>query len=224
MVKVVLAQKILQANDEVAINNKKLLKEKGVIMVNLISSPGAGKTTLLEKALPLLTDKFGVGVIEGDIYTTHDADRIAQKDVEVVQINTEGACHLDASMIREALQQLPLDHLDLVIVENVGNLVCPAEFDLGEDMKIVVSSVSEGMDKPEKYPLAFQKAGVNVITKMDLIPYTDFKLESFIEKVFKINPMLKIFPVSAVKNEGIEEWSQFIGRMLWKKRRESDAF
>ncbi|MEL7563941.1 MAG: hydrogenase nickel incorporation protein HypB [Dehalobacterium sp.] len=224
MVKVVLAQKILQANEEVALKNQMLLKEKGVVMVNLISSPGAGKTTLLEKTLPLLKDKFGVGVIEGDIYTTQDAERIAQKGVEVVQINTEGACHLDAAMIREALDQLPMDHLDIVFVENVGNLVCPAEFDLGGDLKIVVSSVSEGMDKPAKYPLAFQKSCANVITKVDLVPYTDFDLGAFIETVFKINPTLKIFPVSAVKDEGIEEWSQFIGRMLWKRRRESDAF
>ena len=224
MVKVVLAQKILHANEEVALKNKLLLKEKGIVMVNLISSPGAGKTTLLEKTLPLLKDKFGVGVIEGDIYTTQDAERIAQKGVEVVQINTEGACHLDAAMIREALDQLPIDKLDIIFVENVGNLVCPAEFDLGDDLKIVVSSVAEGMDKPAKYPLAFQKACANVITKIDLMPYTDFDLGAYIESVLKINPNLKVFPLSAVKDYGVEEWGQFIGRMLWNRRRESNAY
>lgn len=224
MVKVVLARKILQANEEVALKNRMLLREKGVVMVNLLSGPGAGKTTLLEKTLPLLKDKFGVGVIEGDIFTTHDADRIAQKGVEVVQINTHGACHLDAAMVQDALNQLPIDHLDLIFVENVGNLVCPAEFDLGDDLKIVVSSVAEGMDKPAKYPLAFQKACAAVISKVDLIPYTDFNLGAFIDTIFKINANLKIFPVSAVKDEGIEEWSQFIGRMIWQRRRGSNTY
>jgi hydrogenase nickel incorporation protein HypB len=219
MVKVVLAHKLMQANEEVALGNRRILEEKGVVMVNLISGPGAGKTTLLEKTIPLLSDKFGVAVIEGDIYTTHDAERIAKTGVEVVQINTYGACHLDAAMIAEALKQLPLDELDIILVENVGNLVCPAEFDLGDDYKIVVSSVPEGMDKPAKYPLAFQKAFAAVITKIDLLPYTDFNLGIYIEQLFKINSNLKIFPVSALKEEGLEEWSQLIGRMAWKKRR-----
>lgn len=167
MVKVVLAEKLMKANEDVAACNRHILKEKGVIMVNLISGPGAGKTTLLEKSLPLLTDKFCIGVIEGDIYTTRDAERIAKTGVEVVQINTHGACHLDAQMISEALKQLPLNELDLIFVENVGNLVCPAEFDLGEDYKIAVSSVAEGMDKPAKYPLVFREAFAAVITKTD---------------------------------------------------------
>lgn len=220
MVKVVLADKIIKVNEDIAVRNRELLEQKGVVMVNLISGPGAGKTTLLEKTIPLLTDKFNVAVIEGDIYTTQDADRIAKTGVEVVQINTQGACHLDAAMIDEAFKQLPLDELDLIFVENVGNLVCPAEFDLGDDFKVVVSSVTEGMDKPAKYPLAFREAAAAVITKTDLLPYVEFNLGSYVEKLFKINSNIMIFPVAAVKDEGIEEWSQLIGRLVWKKRRQ----
>ncbi|MDN5345522.1 MAG: hydrogenase nickel incorporation protein HypB [Clostridia bacterium] len=223
MVKVVLAQKLLQANEEVAAENRRLLEEKGVVMVNLISGPGAGKTTLLERTLPLLKDKLGVAVIEGDIYTTRDAERIAGTGVEAVQINTRGACHLDAAMVNEALRQLPLNDLDIIFVENVGNLVCPAEFDLGDDYKIVVASVPEGMDKPAKYPLAFQKAFAALITKIDLLPYSDFNLGAYIEQLLTINPNLKIFPLSALKGEGVEEWSQFIGRVAWKRRRNLDV-
>ncbi|TGE31135.1 hydrogenase nickel incorporation protein HypB [Desulfosporosinus sp. Sb-LF] len=214
-----MAEKLLKANEEIAAVNRRLLEGKGVVMVNLIGGPGAGKTTLLEKTLPLLTDKFCVAVIEGDIYTTYDAERIAKTGVEVVQINTHGACHLDAKMIGDALNQLPLDELDLIIIENVGNLVCPAEFDLGDDYKITISSVTEGMDKPAKYPLAFREAYGVVITKTDLLPYTVFNLGSYVEELFKINGNLKIFPVSALKDEGIEDWSQLIGRMIWRKRR-----
>lgn len=219
MVKVIVADELVKANEETAAGNRRLLEEKGVVMVNLIGGPGAGKTTLLEKTLPLLSDKFCVAVIEGDSYTTCDADRIAKTGVEAVQINTRGACHLDAKMIEEALKQLPLDELDLIIIENVGNLVCPAQFDLGDDYKFVLSSVTEGVDKPAKYPLAFRQAFGVVITKTDLFPYTDFNLGSYIEELFEINNKLKIFPVSSLKDEGTEEWSQLVGRMIWRKRR-----
>lgn len=219
MVEVILTEKLLKANEEIAAGNRRLLEGKGVVMVNLIGEPGAGKTTLLEKTLPLLTDKFCVAVIEGDIYTTCDADRIAKTGVEVVQINTHGAYSLDAKMIEDALKQLPLIELDLIIIKNVRNLVSPAEFDLGDDFKITISSVTEGMDKQAKDPLAFREAYAVVITKTDLLPNTDFNLGSYAEKLFKINSNIKIFPVSALKDEGTEEWSQLLGRMIWKKRR-----
>ncbi len=219
MVNVIYSNKIIKANGDIAAENRSFLEEKGVVLLNLVSAPGAGKTTLLEKTLPLLVDKFKVAVIEGDIYTTQDAERIAQAGAEVVQINTEGACHLDAVMIREAIKQLTVEELDLIIVENIGNLVCPAEFDLGGDVKVVVASVTEGMDKPTKYPLAFKEAAIAVITKTDLLPYVEFNLGAYIDTLFKLNPNIKIFPVTSTKDEGIEEWCQLIGRLIWKKRR-----
>ena len=219
MDKVILTEKLLKVNEGIAAGNRRLLEGKGVVMVNLIGEPGAGKTTLLEKTLPLLADKFCVAVIEVDIDTTCDADRLAKTGVEVVQINTHGACNLNAKMVENALKQLPLIELDLIIIKNVRHLICQAEFDLGDDFKITISSVAEGMDKPAKYPLAFSEAYAVVISKTDLLPDTDFNLGLYVEELFKINDNIKIFPVSALKDEGTEELSQLLGRMIWKKRR-----
>ena len=171
--KVKLVTNILEANDRIAAGNKKIFDEAKVFVVNIMSGPGAGKTSLIERTIMELNGKIKIGVIEGDIAGTDDAERIDKLGIPVVQINTGGGCHLDANMIREVLEDFSLKDLDLLIIENVGNLVCPAEFNLGEDMKIMLLSLAEGHDKPLKYPLMFQESSALVLNKIDLLPYTN---------------------------------------------------
>ncbi|GAB6181472.1 hydrogenase nickel incorporation protein HypB [Desulfotomaculum defluvii] len=208
--KVILAKSLLKANSDVAKLNKDRLDGCKVKAINLISSPGTGKTTLLEKVLELYPGKMSVGVIEGDIATIRDAERIATKGVPVVQINTQGICHLDARMIEKALGELPLDQLELVIIENVGNLVCPAAFDLGEHEKIALLSVTEGDDKAAKYPRVFEAATAVIITKADLLPYIDFDLNACLKELLQINPRLKIFVTSAKTGSGLAEFVSWL--------------
>lgn len=215
-VKVVMAQKILRANEQVARENRERLNR--LPTVNLISSPGAGKTTLLEKTIQGLRGEFNIGVVEGDIYTTRDAERIAGQGAEVVQVNTAGLCHLDANMVGRALDQLELDGLDLLFIENVGNLVCPAEFDLGEDHKVALLSVAEGGDKPEKYPLVFRESQAVVINKSDLLSYTDFDMNKVREEIRTINPDTIIFVTSATTGEGLEAWCAWLRDIVRRKR------
>jgi len=197
---------ILGANDALADDNRRLFKEKGVFVINIMSSPGAGKTTLLEKTIAALREELRIGVIEGDVATTADAERIEAQGVPVVQINTGSMCHLDGSMIRGALGEFDLDALDILIIENVGNLVCPAEFRLGEDHKVMLLSVTEGHDKPLKYPLMFRESSVLVLNKTDLLPYTDFDMDKAVGDSLSINPALKVFPVSCRTGEGLDGW------------------
>jgi len=204
--KVKVVADILGANDRIAAENNRLFKECGVFVINVMSSPGAGKTTLLEKTLAALKDKYNIGVIEGDVATTADADRIEKMGVPVVQINTGSACHLDGNMVRNALDEFDLKSLDLLIVENVGNLVCPAEFNVGEDCKVMLLSVPEGDDKPLKYPLMWHESKALVINKIDLIPYTNFNIEKATKDSLTLNPKLDIFPVSCRTGEGLEGW------------------
>ena len=201
---------ILEENDRAALELKALLKEHGIYTLNLLGSPGAGKTSLLEQTVKYLRDKISVAVIEGDLYTSKDADRIAAYEIPVVQVNTRGGCHLDAKMVRQALAQLDLEKLDLLIVENVGNLVCPAEFSLGEDAKAVVLSVTEGDDKPLKYPLVFEEASVAVLNKMDLLPYTDFHLENARRDIKSIHSDICIHEVSCRTGEGLDSWYDWL--------------
>lgn len=205
---------VLKANDEIARELKEKFVANNVKVINLISSPGAGKTTILEHTLPRLVGKYNVGVIEGDVLTTRDADRIAQLQVPVVQIETKGACHLDAKMIAKVVDQLDLAKLDLIIIENVGNLVCPATFELAEDAKVVILSIAEGSDKPAKYPTIFTRAGACVLNKMDLLPYSNFSLEGFYEDIRKINPGIKVFEVSAVTEQGLDSWVEWLEGMM----------
>ncbi|MDA8097340.1 MAG: hydrogenase nickel incorporation protein HypB [Clostridia bacterium] len=214
--KVVMAQRILRANDQVAKENRERLQR--LTTVNLISSPGAGKTTLLEKTIAALKGDVVISVVEGDIYTTRDAERIAGQGADVVQVNTEGLCHLDANMVGRALDQLNLADTDLIVIENVGNLVCPAEFDLGEDYKVAVLSVTEGGDKPAKYPLVFRQSHAAVINKSDLIPYTDFDLETVTREIMTINPDLEIFVISARTGEGLEKWCAWLRDRVREKK------
>ncbi len=208
--KIKVTTKILDANDRIAEENRKIFEEAGVYVVNLMSSPGAGKTSLLEKTIESIKDKVKVGVIEGDITGTNDAERIDKLGVPVVQINTEGACHLDANMIAEAAKELPLKDLDILFIENVGNLVCPAEFKVGEDIKVMVLSLTEGDDKPLKYPLMFQESSVLLINKIDLKDLLDVSIEKIKKDAQFLNPKIKIFEISCKTGQGIEEWTNWL--------------
>jgi len=210
MVQVRMESNLLGANDLLARKNRNLFSRQNLLVINLMSSPGSGKTTILEKTIENLDGKLSLGVIEGDLYTDNDARRIEQKGVKVIQINTEGACHLDAGMVGKAYNELPVDQLDLLFIENVGNLVCPAEFDLGEDFKAVVISTTEGNDKPLKYPLIFREAKVILLNKIDLLPYTNFNLQQFREDLAQINPTAPVFYVSGRTGEGISDWNDWL--------------
>jgi hydrogenase nickel incorporation protein HypB len=201
---------ILEANEVIASQNRKLFAEKGIYVLNLMGSPGAGKTTLLERTLEHLKDKRRAGVIEGDVATSRDAERIAAHAIPTVQINTGGACHLDGNMVRGGIEGLDLDQLDLLLVENVGNLVCPAEFRIGENDKVMIISVPEGDDKPGKYPLMFQVSSVLLLNKIDLLPYLDFDMERFRRDAFKVNPKLEIMAISCKSGEGLDRWYRWI--------------
>ncbi|HHW28732.1 MAG TPA: hydrogenase nickel incorporation protein HypB [Syntrophomonadaceae bacterium] len=219
MVKVRMATPVLQQNDEVARENRKLFRKKGLFVLNLMSSPGSGKTSILERTIEKLSSRLKLGVIEGDIYTTKDAERIEKFGIAVVQINTAGACHLDARMVQPALDDLDLNDLDLLIVENVGNLVCPAEFDLGEDARAAVLSVAEGNDKPAKYPLVFRESQVVLINKIDLLPHTDCDIDQLEKDLKLINHQLKLFRVSARLDQGFEPWVQWLEEQVNLKKK-----
>ena len=215
--KISVVRDILEANDRIAQQNRDLFKENNLLVINLMSSPGAGKTTLLEKSIEALKDDMSIGVIEGDIQSTHDAERIAAKGVPAVQINTDGACHLDGNMIRDTFDEFNFKELDLLVVENVGNLVCPAEFQVGEDFKVMILSVTEGDDKPGKYPLMFHESKVLLINKIDLLPYVDCSMEKIREESLKINPDLTIFPVSCKTGEGLDDWLNWLKERVKEK-------
>jgi len=213
MEKVDVGKRILSANDEYAMKTARLFAEKKKLCLNMISSPGSGKTTLLVRTIQTLDNALRVGVIEGDIQTELDANRIRATQAPAVQINTEGACHLSATQVHHALDRLPIDDLDLVIIENVGNLVCPGAFELGENGKIVVLSVAEGDDKPLKYPAIFAKSAALVINKIDLLALgasEDFDLDKVMIDARRLNRDIKIFPLSAKTGEGVEEWCAWL--------------
>jgi hydrogenase nickel incorporation protein HypB len=213
-VKVKVVANILEANDRIAAENKKIFHDAGVFVMNIMSGPGAGKTSLLERTIGNLREKVKIGVIEGDIAGSDDAERIGKFDVPVVQINTGGGCHLDANMIREVMSDFPLKDLDLMIIENVGNLVCPAEFNVGEDMKVMLLSVAEGHDKPLKYPLMFQESSALVLNKIDLLPYIEVDMEKIRKDSLSLNKDLKIFEVSCKTGDGISAWTDWVQRLI----------
>ena len=215
--KIKLARDILKANDQLADTLRVRLAEAGVLTVNLIGSPGSGKTSLLEATFDGLSG-LRAAVIEGDIATALDAERIERKGVPAVQINTEGACHLDANMVLGAAHELDLGILDLLFIENVGNLVCPATWDLGEDLKVVVASVAEGDEKPRKYPGIFEKAAACVLNKTDLLPYVDFDVERFRRDAGRLNPRIQFLPLSAIEGTGVAEWVVWLRTRLAEKR------
>ncbi|MCP4714627.1 MAG: hydrogenase nickel incorporation protein HypB [Deltaproteobacteria bacterium] len=204
--KVNVVRNVLDANDRIAAENRKLFDENNIFVINLMSSPGAGKTTLVEETIKALKDTYSIAVIEGDIQDTYDADRIAKLDIPVVQINTGGSCHIDGNMVREALPSFDLNGIDLIINENVGNLVCPAEFNIGENTKAMILSVPEGADKPSKYPLMFKESSAMIINKIDLMPYVDFDTAKARHDARSINPDITICEVSCKTGDGLDSW------------------
>ena len=201
---------ILDANEQIAQRNRQLLDSNKVFAVNLMSSPGAGKTSLILQTLKRLKGKIKLGVVEGDVSSSLDAEAVAKEGVPVVQINTSGGCHLDANMTSAALGNVPLKDIRLLLIENVGNLICPAEFDLGEHRKVLISSIPEGDDKPFKYPLMFHKADAVLINKIDLLPYLNFDAKAFSQTIKGMNQKVKIIQVSCVTGQGIEEWVSWL--------------
>jgi len=208
---------ILSANEQIAERNRQLLDSKGVFAVNVMASPGAGKTSLILETIKALKGKTRVGVIEGDISSSIDAEKIGKEGVPVIQINTGGECHLDANMLSSALSNAPLQDIELLLIENVGNLVCPAEFNLGEHKKVLVSSIPEGDDKPFKYPLMFDVVGAVLINKIDLLPYLKFDTQAFSQAIRGINEKVEIFQISCVTGQGIEQWTSWLLNQMSKK-------
>ncbi|MEF8823198.1 MAG: hydrogenase nickel incorporation protein HypB [Desulfohalobiaceae bacterium] len=211
-------RKVLEHNEETAKQLRDTFSRHRTLVLNLMSSPGAGKTTLLETTLGTLQRSFNTAVIEGDISTTRDAERIAATGAQTLQINTDGACHLDSSMVLQALEHLDLSSLDLLFIENVGNLVCPAEFELGEDATITLLSIPEGDDKPEKYPGMFAKSHALILNKTDLLPYLTFDVERAKTAAMTVNKDLEFFAVSAAQGDGLEEWTQWIADKVRDKK------
>ena len=211
---ITIERKVLEKNDEIAEANRARFRDHRLFVFNIVSSPGAGKTTLLERTIEAMRGEMRIGVVEGDVQTDFDAQRVARYGVPAVQIVTNGGCHLEARLVRDALDSLDLGALDLLVVENVGNLVCPANYDLGEAVKVVVLSTTEGDDKPLKYPAMFRRASVLVVNKIDLLPYVNAKVETIEKHARDINPVLTIFRTSATTGEGIPHWCEWLRRRV----------
>ncbi|MBC7232831.1 MAG: hydrogenase nickel incorporation protein HypB [Chloroflexi bacterium] len=208
--KVSIVESILSANDEIALQNKEILDQYGICTINIMAAPGSGKTSLILRTIDALRHRLRIAVIEGDVASTVDADHVATKEVPVAQINTGGQCHLEAQMVRRALGELPLADLDLLLIENVGNLICPVEFKLGEDLNVMLTSVPEGDDKPYKYPSIFVAVDAVVINKIDLLPYVRFDVDAFRKLVLGMNPDVKFFEVSCETGQGIDDWAEWV--------------
>jgi hydrogenase nickel incorporation protein HypB len=207
---ITIERKILEKNDEIARVNRELFQQRGIFAINMVSSPGAGKTCILESCMERLKSQLAIGVIEGDVQTDFDAQRVARYDVPVVQVVTKGGCHLEARLVQDAVERLDLGGVQLLVIENVGNLVCPANYDLGEALKVVVLSTTEGADKPLKYPTMFRNASVLLINKIDLLPHVDCDLDELRQNALQINPALEVFPMSATTGEGVAVWCDWL--------------
>ncbi|MBK9098540.1 MAG: hydrogenase nickel incorporation protein HypB [bacterium] len=209
-------RKVLEKNDQIAAELRTKFKAKGILAINLLSSPGSGKTSLIERTVEQLKDKINISVIVGDVQTDNDAKRIGKPGIPVVQIITHGSCHLEAQLVRDAYKNIENEKTDLLIIENVGNLVCPAGYDLGEDKKVVLLSTTEGDDKPLKYPAMFRNSSSMVINKIDLVPYVNSSVEEIKKNAKSINYELKIFNVSCKTSEGIEDWCNWLLNQIKK--------
>ena len=214
---VLLQQSVMSADEKYAVLIKENLKRKGILFVNIIGSPGCGKTTLLEETAKRAG--FRIAVIEGDLETSRDADRLAALGVNTYQINTHGGCHLEAHVVERVIREMSLNDVDVLFVENVGNLVCPAEFDLGEDFKAAVLSTPEGADKPLKYPMLFVNSRAIILTKTDLLPYVKFDMQMFRNDVSSINPVVPVIEVDLVNGSGIDIWLEFISKKIEEKKK-----
>ena len=218
MAQIDLHKPILDRNEKLAAENRARFDEAGVFVLDLMASPGAGKTSTILATIAALRDRYGIAVIEGDIASKVDAEKVKEHGIPAVQINTGGACHLESDMIQRAVATLPLDELDLIIVENVGNLVCPTEFYLGEHAKVMILSVPEGHDKPYKYPGIFQISEAVILNKVDTMPVFDFDEEEFTSVVHSLNPKAPIFRVAATKGEGVAEWADWLAERIERVR------
>ena len=216
--KVSIVEKVHNVNDQLAAENHLRLKDAGLFSINLMASPGAGKTSLIEKTLAGLDPAISVAAIDGDVATSIDADRAAEAGATAVQINTGGQCHIDASMMRTALDTLDLSNFDLLLVENVGNLICPVSFKLGTDKNVLIASIPEGDDKPYKYPAMYQDVDALIINKIDLLPYIDFDMDYFKKGVEMLNPELITFPISCRTGEGLDEWIKWLSDQIQVER------
>ncbi len=221
--RITVERKVLSENDRLAAEIRRRLTERGIVSLNLVSSPGSGKTSLLEKTLGALNSKLKIALIAGDVQTENDADRLLQAGGKIVRpIITGGACHLDARMVTKALEQIDLEEVEILFIENVGNLVCPSSYDLGEDMKVVTMSTTEGDDKPLKYPAMFRRSSALIINKTDLLGHSDFDLERAKENARSINPDLELFETSCRTGEGLETWYEWLIRLV-RDRKARDA-
>lgn len=209
---------LLKANDYVADTIKKAMASKNILLVNLTSSPGSGKTSLLEITADRIKDKVKMAVLGGDLETERDAERLRKHDITALQIVTGGICHLEAQMVSQAVEQLNLDEIELLFIENVGNLVCPAAFDLGEDLRITLIATTEGDDKPKKYPRMFLTSDMMVVTKTDLLPYLPFSMDAVVKDAKEVNKDIQIMPISSLKEEGIDAWCEFLLAMVREKQ------
>jgi len=217
---------VLKANQTIALENKKIFDKNQILVLNFMSSPGAGKTLILEKTIEKLKKDFNFAVIEGDVATSNDAERLAKYDIPVVQITTEsfgGACHLDANMVKKAMETLDLSGVQILFIENIGNLICPAGFDLGEDKKVIVLSTTEGEDKPSKYPVAFRNSDLLLINKIDLLPHLDIDLDLLMQNTKKVNPELFSIKLSAKTEQGFENWLDWLVREYRSKSKKKSS-
>jgi hydrogenase nickel incorporation protein HypB len=219
--KINIGEKVLSENDKIAMANRALFDENNIYVLNMISSPGAGKTSIIERLLQVLSNKYRAYVLIGDVQTENDANRIKRLGFKATQIITGGGCHLNAKMISERLKEMQLADLDLVIIENVGNLVCPSAYDLGEDDKIVVLSVPEGEDKPIKYPSIFSKASLMLLNKIDLLPFIQFEKNKALEYARAVNPGIEIIELSCVTGDGIDQLGRWLEKRIEGKKRQS---
>lgn len=215
---------ILEFNDDLATHNRQHFRDLGLFVVNFMSAPGAGKTSVLEQTIQRLKDEYRLGVIEGDLMTTIDADRITALGVPAHQITTGTVCHLDARMIHNALHSFPVENLEVLFIENVGNLVCPVEFDLGEDMRVMVYSTVEGAEKPKKYPMMFHESTAVLLNKVDLIPYAGVSLDELQRNVREVSPATTIFPLSCRTGEGIDEWIVWLKAQIETRQQPARRF
>ena len=207
---ITIERKVLEKNDVIAEDIRNKLKQHKIFSFNLVSSPGSGKTSIVEQTIKYLKNKIEIGVIEGDVQTDLDAQRVNQLQIPVAQIVTNGGCHLEAGLVRDALMNLDYTKLKVLIIENVGNLVCPSGYDLGEDLKVVILSTTEGNDKPLKYPSMFRRASVLITNKIDLLPYVNYSIDKLKQNALSINPELIVFEVSCITNQGIDKWCDWI--------------
>ena len=216
--RITIEERVHSANEEIAAENEKRINDANLFSLNIMASPGAGKTSLIERTLAELTSEYNIAAIDGDVASSIDANRAADAGATAVQINTGGQCHIDANMLQNALNELDLNSFDLLLVENVGNLICPASFQLGTDKNILIASIPEGDDKPYKYPAMYQDVDALIINKIDLLPYVDFDMEYFKEGVQILNPGLVTFPISCKTGEGIPDWIDWLKKAIRGKK------